>query len=88
LWWNIVRKKYCRQENIFYSEKKQTSHFWKGVILAAQAVKLGYRWVVGNENTKTKTVAEVWVNEEIRLTFRRAFSADMMSSLGDLKSVS
>jgi hypothetical protein len=43
LWWNIVRNKYCRHENIFYSDGRQTSQFWKGVILATQAVKLGYR---------------------------------------------
>jgi hypothetical protein len=48
LWWNIMRSKYCRDENIFYSERRQTSQFWKWVILVAQAVKLGYRWVVGN----------------------------------------
>jgi hypothetical protein len=32
-------------------------------------------------------VAEVCVNEEIRLTFRRVFSADMMNRWEDLKSV-
>jgi hypothetical protein len=84
------------------------------VILAAQAVKLGYIWVVEDGkrvhfledtwfgtaplavqfwklysicNEKTETIAEVCVNEEIRLTFRRAFSADMMSRWEDLKFV-
>jgi pheromone shutdown protein TraB len=32
-------------------------------------------------------VAEVWVDEEIRLTFRRVFSADMMNRWEDLKYV-
>jgi hypothetical protein len=114
LWWNIVRNKYCRHENIFYSERRYASQFWRGVILAAQAVKLGYRWVLGNGkrvhfwedtwfgttplvvqfwdlysicNEKTKTVVEVWVHEEIKLTFRRVFSDDTMNRWEDLKSV-
>jgi hypothetical protein len=38
-------------------------------------------------NEKTKTVAEVWVDEEIRLTFRRVFSDVMMIKWEELKSV-
>jgi hypothetical protein len=48
LWRDIVDRKYYSRGNIFCSDKKQASPFWKGVILATQAVKLGYRWVVGN----------------------------------------
>jgi hypothetical protein len=75
------------------------------VILAAQAVKHGYRWVVGDgtkvrfwedtwfgssplavqfwelycvRNEKTRTMAEVWVEGELRLTLRRTFLDQMM----------
>jgi hypothetical protein len=27
---------------------RQTTTFWKGVVMVAKAVKLGYRWVPGN----------------------------------------
>jgi hypothetical protein len=43
-----VDRKYCRRGNIFCAEKNQVSPFWKGVLLAAQAFKMGYRWVVGD----------------------------------------
>jgi hypothetical protein len=43
LWRSSVDKKYCKGCSIFYIDKKQASPFWKGVILAAQAVKMGYR---------------------------------------------
>jgi hypothetical protein len=29
-------------------------------------------------NEKTKSLAEVWVNRELRLAFRRTFSSEMM----------
>jgi hypothetical protein len=38
-------------------------------------------------NKKTKTVAEVWSEGEIRLSFRRSFSESMMQSWGELVSV-
>jgi hypothetical protein len=79
----------------------------EGVFLAAQALKFGYRWILGDvckirfwENTwfgyaplavqfrdlykicneKTKTISEVWVDRELRLTFRRTFSEDMLET--------
>jgi hypothetical protein len=48
LWRNIVDRKYCSRDNIFYTDKTHDSPFWKGVILAAQAMKFGYRWVPRN----------------------------------------
>jgi hypothetical protein len=48
LWRDIVDKKYCRAGNIFCSDQRLSSPFWKGVMLAAQAIKHGYRWVVEN----------------------------------------
>jgi hypothetical protein len=49
LWRGIVDRKYCSRDNIFNFDKNQASPFWKGVLLAAQAVKFGYRWVIGND---------------------------------------
>jgi hypothetical protein len=43
-----VGTKYCREGNIFYSKNRQSSPFWKGVMMDTQAVKLGYRWTPGN----------------------------------------
>jgi hypothetical protein len=53
LWRGIVGRKYCRGDNIFYSNDRQTSTFWKGVVMATKVVKLGYRWVPGNGNKIT-----------------------------------
>jgi hypothetical protein len=47
LWRSVIDKK-CRNGNILHSDRRQASPFWKGVMLAAQAVKHGYRWVVRN----------------------------------------
>jgi hypothetical protein len=35
-------------------------------------------------NEKTRTLAEVWVDGELRLSFRRTFSVEMMQICGDL----
>jgi hypothetical protein len=55
----IVGRKYCRGGNIFYSDDTQTSTFWKGVVMAAKAVKLGYRWVPGN-GKKIHFCEDIW----------------------------
>jgi hypothetical protein len=114
LWREIIDRKYYRRGNIFCSDRRHASPFWKCVILIAQAIKHGYRWVVGDGtkirfwedswfgstplavqfwelycvcNEKTITIAEVWVDGELRLTFRRMFSYQMMQSWDDLISV-
>jgi hypothetical protein len=43
-----VDSKYCSQGNIFRINRNNSSTFWKGVLLAAQAVKMGYRCVPGD----------------------------------------
>jgi hypothetical protein len=48
MWRNIIDRKYCSRDNIFHSDRNQASPFWMGVLLAAQAVRFGYRWVLGN----------------------------------------
>jgi hypothetical protein len=103
-----------QEGNIFHSNKSHASPFWKGVFLAAQALKFGYRWIVRDEskvrfwedswfgsvplavqfwdlytigNEKTKTIAEVWVERELRLTFRRTFSERMLEVWDELRVV-
>jgi hypothetical protein len=60
LWKKIIEEKYCKGSSIFYSDRKQASPFWKGVILAAQALKFGYRWVVGN-GQKVRFCEDIWI---------------------------
>jgi hypothetical protein len=48
IWRDIIEKNYCRDNNIFYSDKTHISPFWKGIILAAQALKIEYTWVIGS----------------------------------------
>jgi hypothetical protein len=45
---SIIDKKYCKHGNMFCSDKTHASPFWKGVIMAAQAMKFGYKWLPGN----------------------------------------
>jgi hypothetical protein len=105
LWRSVVEAKYYRSGNIFHDASGQCSPFWKGVMLAAQVIKFGYRWLPGDGkrirfwedtwfgtaslavqfwnlycicNEKTKTLAEVRVNRELRLSIRRTFSIEMM----------
>jgi hypothetical protein len=105
LWRSIMDRKYCSQGNIFYADRNNVSPFWKGVLMVAQAIKFGYRWLPGDGkrvkfwddtwfgtaplvvqfwelycicNEKTKSLAEVWVNRELRLTFRRTYSSEIM----------
>jgi hypothetical protein len=46
--WSITDRKYCSRDNISYLDKQHGSLFWRGVLLAAQAIKFGHRWVPGN----------------------------------------
>jgi hypothetical protein len=59
LWRNIIDKKYCKNSNIFHSNKTHASPFWKGVILATKALKFGYRWVIGN-GLKVRFWEDIW----------------------------
>jgi hypothetical protein len=55
----FIGNKYCTRGNIFHSDNRHASPFWKGVILAAQAVKFGYRWVAGNGG-KVRFWVDTW----------------------------
>jgi hypothetical protein len=48
IWKKIIDAKYDLGPNIFWSNPSTCSPFWKGVMWAAHAAKLGYRWHVGN----------------------------------------
>jgi hypothetical protein len=50
LWRRIIDFK-CSHEfaNIFCCDNRNCSPFWKGVMWAAKAVKMGYRWRVSDE---------------------------------------
>ena len=60
LWKQIVGQKYLSSApNIFCADNTDTSNFWKGVMWAAQAVKFGHRWVVG-DGQKIKFWEDCW----------------------------
>jgi hypothetical protein len=67
-----VDRKYCRNMNILHTDKSHASPFWKGVILAAQALKFGYRWVVGN--------GKIWIS--MGVWWLKVFGAMLVNSRG------
>lgn len=58
---SIVEQKYVRQAaNIFcVSQSPHSSHFWKGVLWAAKALKFGYRWKIG-DGMKVRFWEDTW----------------------------
>ena len=49
LWKQLIDHKYnTDRPNIFYSNTTGSSSFFKGMIWAARAAKMGYRWHIGN----------------------------------------
>jgi hypothetical protein len=60
LWRKIVDSKYqSRAPNLFCSESREASSFWKGILWAAQAAKMGYRWHV-DDGTKIRFWEDHW----------------------------
>jgi hypothetical protein len=55
-WW---KRSIVKKETFFVLKKKHASPFWKGVILAAQAVKMGYMWSVG-KGDKVRFWEDTW----------------------------
>jgi hypothetical protein len=48
IWKVVVDQKYRMVPNIFCRNPRNSSPFWRGVVWAAKAAKLGFRWKVGN----------------------------------------
>ncbi|TVT99236.1 hypothetical protein EJB05_55412, partial [Eragrostis curvula] len=49
LWREVIDFKYRTESpNVLNCQDREASQFWKGVMWAAKAVQLGYRWRVGN----------------------------------------
>jgi hypothetical protein len=59
LWRKIVNHKYDISPNIFCSNPRNSSPFWRGVTWAAQTAKLGYRWHIGDDR-KVGFWEDVW----------------------------
>jgi hypothetical protein len=47
VWRRVIDNKYYRNDNILHSDGRQASPFWKGVMLAVQAVKHGLTLLEG-----------------------------------------
>jgi hypothetical protein len=51
LWRDVVDHQYNKcLHNLFCCNIRNSSPFWKGVIWAAKAVKMGYKWMVGKDD--------------------------------------
>ena len=60
LWKQIIDHKYnVNNPNIFYCNDTGVSPFWKGVLWAANAAKMGYQWKVG-DGRKIKFWEDHW----------------------------
>ncbi|PNT69834.1 hypothetical protein BRADI_2g01182v3 [Brachypodium distachyon] len=61
IWKQVIQYKYDADDpSIFALPEVQTSPFWKGVLWARRAAKMGYRWQVGNGKT-----VKFWENQWI-----------------------
>jgi len=61
LWKQIIDHKYNTESpNIFYSGTSGTSSFFKGMIWAATATKMGYKWKIENDK-KVKFWEDNWL---------------------------
>jgi hypothetical protein len=102
----IVDSKYDLSPNVFWANPSSCSPFWKGVMWAAHAVKIGYRWKVGSgdkvlfwedvwfghcslaitfwdlyvlANEHHCTIASVWDEPVLKISFRRTVSQALYS---------
>jgi hypothetical protein len=60
IWRQIVDSKYDLTPNILCAAPQSFSPFWKGVMWAANAAKLGYRWNLGN-GLKILFWTDIWL---------------------------
>jgi hypothetical protein len=59
IWRKIVDFKYDLSPNMLVARPSVCSPFWKGVMWAAEAAKMGYRWKLGN-GQKIRFWCDVW----------------------------
>jgi hypothetical protein len=60
IWKQIIDFKYrVNEPNIFYCPTNGASPFWKGIMWAAKAAKIGFQWHVGN-GRKIKFWEDQW----------------------------
>jgi hypothetical protein len=60
-WKQMIDHKYgTDRPNIFCSDTASSSSFFKGMIWAAKAAKMGYRWQIGN-GKKNKFWEDNWL---------------------------
>ena len=65
IWKRIVDEKYLKSiPNIFASRCSNPSKFWHGVLWVDKALKLGYRWVVGN-GKKDRFLEDTWLRTSL-----------------------
>ncbi|OMO78348.1 hypothetical protein CCACVL1_14470 [Corchorus capsularis] len=61
---NLLRTKYSRDASFEYVEPKpNTSSFWRGVLKCRDVIKLGRRWLIGDE-TYVNFWLDIWVGNE------------------------
>jgi hypothetical protein len=61
--------------------------FWEDIWLRTAPLAIQFWDLYYICNQKTKTLAEVWVDRELRLSFRRTFSLNMVQMWEDLSDV-
>jgi hypothetical protein len=60
LWKKVIDAKYeTKRPNILCCNDPHPSIFWKGVMWATQAVRFGYKWIIGNGRS-VKFWEDVW----------------------------
>jgi hypothetical protein len=62
IWKTIVDFKYNLSPNILCANPTHCSPFWKGVMWAASAARVGYKWKVGN-GRKVLFWEDIWLGQ-------------------------
>ncbi|WVZ97911.1 hypothetical protein U9M48_043413 [Paspalum notatum var. saurae] len=86
LWREVINLKYKTScPNLFASRDRGAAEFFKGMLWAAKAAKMGYRWQIGNEKklnfgrtTEKQASGKLWNGINLKCTFRRLFIGDLM----------
>jgi hypothetical protein len=65
----------------------QKIRFWEDIWVGTAPLAIQFREVYCICNEKTKVISEIWVDPELRLTFRRSFHERMMISWHEVEAV-